>query len=422
MTVLPEFWEALELARGMDASASNIERVGKSTSADAARWAFTQWDLRKRAKVKFERAEEMLFTREALEQSTGEVVARYHASAFPDGSLVADLTCGIGGDLIALAQRGPSVGYETDPERTTYARHNVSVYGLDAEIRESSCLEGEWAFDYAMADPARRVGGRRSIDPDDFAPNPVVLAEKMAGLKLGLIKLSPMLRDDFLESFGGVLEFVSFGGECREALVWLGRELGSLTRPSSVRDAYRPSPSRGGGLQTPDEISSPRGGGSVNEENAGGVANPTRFAVHLESGERLSADPLPPPTVDTPSTHLYEADPAAIRAHCLNTLCEMHGLRGLSETNGYLTGEAVIESPWLRGWEVVAEPLPDLKLVKQELERLGSGTPVVKARGVDIDPAEVQKKLRLKGKPAYTVFIHTVGKKVRYIIASSHRC
>ncbi len=377
MTILPEFWEALSLAKGKDASASNIERVAKVTSMEAASWAFTQWDLRKRAKTKFERAEEMLFVREALEQSTGEAIARYHASAFPEGVLVADLTCGIGGDLIALSQRGPAVGYETDPERASYARHNLKVYGLEAEVVEASCLDVEWCFEYAVADPARRVGGRRTFNPDDFAPNPLELSERMSQLKLGLIKLSPMLRDDFLESFGGALEFVSFGGECREALVWVGRTRANMH------------------------------GGEV------------RFATHVEAGERLPASDLAPHSTDTPGTYLYEADPAAIRAHCLNTLCERYELYDLAETNGYLTGDAKVESPWLRGWTVESEAMNDLKLVKLWLEQHQSGTPVVKVRGVEIDPNEVQKKLKLKGKQAYNVFVYAIGKKVRYVVGRS---
>lgn len=386
MTILPEYWEALDLAEGKEASASNIERVSKTTSKAAASWAFTQWDLRKRAKTKFEIAYEMLFIREALEQSTSEAVGRYHASQFPEGALVADLTCGIGGDLISLARRGPVVGYETDPERAAYARHNLKVYGLDVEIREYSCLEGDWDFEFAVADPARRVGGRRTNNPDDFSPNPVEISERMSRLKRGLIKLSPMLRDDFLESLGEIVEFVSFGGECREALVWVGTDLSTSLQP-----------------------------GVMNSENAPGMA---RFATHLESAERLAASELAPPSTDIPMAYLYEADPAAIRAHCLNTLCEQYDLTDFAETNGYLTGDSRAESPWLRGWAIESEPMNDLRQVKSLLVSLESGTPVVKVRGVDVDPSEVQRKLRLYGKLPYTVFVYAKGKKIRYVVGN----
>src|SRR5688500_1564819 len=108
---------ALDLAEGQAATAPNIERVSREVGAEAARWAFLQWELRARARAKFARADEMLFTREALEQATHERVAEYHASRFPHDELVVDMTAGIAADLIALAKRGPAIGYELDSER-----------------------------------------------------------------------------------------------------------------------------------------------------------------------------------------------------------------------------------------------------------------------------------------------------------------
>src|SRR5579862_2583969 len=98
----PEFARALETVRGWEPTAANLSKAGKLLSPELARGAFGQWELRRRAKAKFERAEEMWFGREALEQATHEQVARYHASLFPAGALVHDLTTGLGGDLIAL--------------------------------------------------------------------------------------------------------------------------------------------------------------------------------------------------------------------------------------------------------------------------------------------------------------------------------
>src|SRR5687767_5373956 len=102
--------EALSRASGLQPTPKNIDRVAEATSPEAARWAFEQWSLRKRAQEKFAKADEMLFTREALEQATHEELAHFHASQFPQRTRVADLTCGIGADLIALARNGEAVG------------------------------------------------------------------------------------------------------------------------------------------------------------------------------------------------------------------------------------------------------------------------------------------------------------------------
>lgn len=338
---------ALELARGLEPTASNLERVARQTGPEEAAWAFTQWRLRHKAEGKFALARDMLFVAEALEQATHEEVARYHASRFPSGALVADLTCGIGGDLIELARRGPAVGFEIDPERAACARHNVRAHGLEAEVRlEDGTAAGP--FEYALADPARRVGGRRTTRIEEFEPNPILLAERLGRVRLAAIKLSPMLPDEALESLGPCVEFVSFAGECREALVWLGLE-------------------------------APEG----------------RWAVHVESGERLEAGPAPAP--GPADRYFYEADPAAVRAHALGALCRRHGLAPLGQSNGYLAGGALVESPWLRAFETLEAPLRSEREVRHWLDGRGARLAAVKTRGVRLDPQALLSRLKTGG-------------------------
>jgi hypothetical protein len=363
---------ALELAEGLEATPANIERVAKETSPEAARWAFGQWQLRRQARGKFALAERMLFTREALEQASHEEVARYHASRYPEGALAADLTAGIGADAIALGRRGPVIAFELDEERAGYARHNLAAHGLAAEVRLADSAEADWTFDYAFADPSRRVAGRRTLDPEAFAPDPVELAERMRRLKLGGLKLSPMLPDEFLESLGGELEFVSFGGECREALVWLG---------------------------TGAEIK--------------------REAVHLESGERLAAREDWAAQADRPAEFLFEADPAAIRAHGLPELCGRHELELLGDSNGYLTGSVPAESPWMRRFEVVESFQADLKRTKSRLRELDASVEVVKTRARGVEPERLLKQLRTEGQRRLTLCAYTVGKRVMFALVTS---
>ncbi|HSH95893.1 MAG TPA: hypothetical protein VK968_17235, partial [Roseimicrobium sp.] len=259
--------EALELARGKRLSAGALERVARATDVESAAWAFSQWDLRSRAKTKFAKADEMLFVREALEQASHEAVAAYHASRFPYGALVTDMTTGIGADLIALAGRGPVVGFELDPERAAYARWNLAVYGLDGSVVVGDSVVSMPPVDYAFVDPARRVEGRRTLRLESFSPNVAHLRERLSTMKLGVIKLTPMLSDADLLSIGVGVEFVSFSRECREALVFLGSE-----------------------------------------------AKPGVSAVHLESGQRVLRCP-PGETAVEPGEFFFEADPAAIRAN-----------------------------------------------------------------------------------------------------------
>lgn len=392
--------EALKLAENQPANPGSISRIAKATSDDAARWAFSQWALRKRAQLKFAKAREMLFDQEGLEMSTHESLGSYHAALFPKNEMVYDLTAGIGADLIALAKRGPTIGFEIEPSRAQMARQNLAVHGLEAEVIVSNSVAPGWLVPgqndvapgclvpgrndvdpgslipeqiseniFLFADPARRSAGRRFTDPSEFQPNPVEIIQKFETCKLGVIKLSPMLPDEFLDSLTPRLEFVSFGGECREALAIFGSQV-----------------------------------------------LPGRFAVQVETGSILEADDLYLPSSDEPRTFLYEADPAAIRAHALGNLCEEFGIVALSDTNGYLTGDQQISSPWLTGFRVIEHGRFDVKVLKKRLAELGSGTPVLKQRGTKLDLQKFQKQMILKGSQSYEVAFYAIGNSVRQVI------
>jgi hypothetical protein len=374
---------ALERSRDLAPTPGNLTKVAREVGDEAARWAFGQWELRKRGRNKFARAEEMLFVREALEQATHERVAAYHASLFPKDALVADMTTGIGADLLALAARGPVVGFELDPERAAYAQHNLAVYGLTGEVRVENSLEGsadapsvsgsralsppEKALRYAFADPARRVEGRRTLKLEEFSPDPRVLAERFQTLALGVMKLSPMLRDDDLESLGAGLEFISFGDECREALILAGTE-----------------------------------------------ARSGRWAVHIESGERIAAQD-PHAATDQPDAFLFDADPAAVRAHALGAF----GLAGLGDSNGYLTGPEFAASPWFRTYRVLYHGKADTKTTKAALRDLQAATPELKQRGAGLDLVKERKVYAMDGRRPVSLVIWPLGRSLRHTIVET---
>lgn len=356
---------ALELAEGMPISPKSIAKVAAATGPEEARWAFTQWELRRIGRPKFERASEMFFTREALEQATRAEVARYHASRFPTGELVADLTCGIGADLLALAERGPATGYDLDPERAEYAAHNMAIHGFKTQITCADSLASDWP-DYVFGDPARRVEGVRKLDPSQFAPDPFVLSSRMANLELGGIKLTPLLKDSYLETLGPELAFVAAGDECPEVVVWCGKR-----------------------------------------------AESGRYAVFASDGEILTSKE-DMPVVREPSEWFYEAHPAAIRGHCLGTLCDRYGLSGVADSNGYLTGSEC-RSPWMKRYRVLSDVCGDVKILQRELRAFRSSSPIIKSRA-NIDVEKLRRSLRSEGHRLLIVAVYPAGKSLRYVI------
>ena len=126
--------------------------------------ATTQDELRRAAGPKFSRAMRMLFTRPGLEQASSEAAARHRARRLAGAApqRLADLGCGIGGDLIALAAGREVLAVDRDPVHLRMAVHNAGVYEAAAGVRtcrsdvRDVSLAGVQA---AFADPARRLPG-----------------------------------------------------------------------------------------------------------------------------------------------------------------------------------------------------------------------------------------------------------------------
>jgi hypothetical protein len=180
------------------------------------------------------------------------------------------------------------------------------------------------------------------------------------------MKLSPMLADSFFAQLSPSLEFVSYGWECREALTWFG-----------------------------------------------GVSAGA-FAVKVETGDRLEGGGYAS-SADSPLGIIFEADPAAIRAHCLPGLCERLGAQLLGDSNGYLTGHSEVECVWVRKYAVLEHGAFDARRVKSLLRDLGGNAAEIKSRaGIDIN--ETRKRLSLPGKSHATLLLYPVGKSIRFAL------
>src|SRR5271169_3437407 len=110
-------------------------RLRREYPADLVAAATAQHELRLAARAKFSRAMEMLFTRAGYEQSSSEPIARYRAARFGAAHRVADLCCGIGGDLLALASGREVLAVDRDDVHARLALHNAGVYGQGENVR-----------------------------------------------------------------------------------------------------------------------------------------------------------------------------------------------------------------------------------------------------------------------------------------------
>ncbi len=352
-----------------------LTRLRRSATPEQSAAAWEMSDLRKRGEAKFGPiAAQMYFVREALEQASGQKAADYHAVRLAASGAVSvfDLGGGIGGDSLAFARAGLRVTlYESDPIRAAFAEQNARVcdYADKIAVRQSDFTEAALNTEAAWLDPARRQNNRRVSDPEAYSPPLSWLHQLSAsGIQSIGVKLSPAIDHALAEPFGAELEFISEGGECREALLWLGH-----ARSGHLLSATLITPS---GPQTLIGTADERGSWSA----------------------------------PTGSRCLYEPDPAVIRAHLVGTLAAQIGAAPVDPQIAYLLGDAHCPTPFAEAYEVLDQFPYGKKRLQDALTAQGAGRVIIKKRGFPQEPDDIRKSLKLRGSEEVIVVLARTGK------------
>jgi hypothetical protein len=351
-----------------------FERLRKHVPAELAKAALETVILREKARAKFSRAAEMFFTREALEQASGEVVARHRAGRFRGYTAVGDFCCGVGGDATGLAAVTRVVAVDTDPLRLRMAERNVAAYGLAAAVRFSRAdVLTDPLPDVAavFADPARRVGGRRFVSLADYRPPPQSLLARLPAGFPAAFKLAPAVPWDELGPAGGEAEFISAGGELKECVLWLGP-----------------------------------------------LATTRRRATVLPAGATLAADvPDPMLPAGPPRRFLYDPDPAVTRAGLVTNLGSQLNATMFDPTIGFLTADEWRPTPFATGY-VIEEVMPfHARRIGEALKSRGLGRVTVVKRGSAVSAEELVRKWKLTGSDHRFVILTRVEGKPFALIA-----
>ena len=135
------------------------------------------------------------------------------------------------------------------------------------------------------------------------------------------------------------------------------------------------------------------------------------FCVDAETRETLPRHEIEDGVNDA-YEFIFDSDPAAVRAHALGNF----GLPQLGDSPGYLTGEAAIDSSWLRAYEVLYKESGDFKRIKEFLRNNNLRVFEVKQRGAGVDPSSIIKQLKTEGDPV-SLIAWKVEKSVRYAVA-----
>ncbi|WP_329128349.1 class I SAM-dependent methyltransferase [Streptomyces caniferus] len=367
------------------AAATRLRRDHPAALVSAA---LGQAQLRQRAAAKFgAEAGRMYFTPNGVEQSTRAAVAAHRAARLAALGVrtLADLCCGIGGDALALARAGIRVlAVDRDPLACAAARANAEALGL-AELIEVRCADvtevDTAGYDAVFVDPARRgkattkeaarsgrATGGRIFDPEAYSPPLSWAVEAARTAPCAALKIAPGVPHEALPE-DAETEWISDGGDVKEAVVWFG----------AARDgAARPTP--------------------------GG-----RRATLLPAGDSLLGAGLPDPEPGPVGDWLYEPDGAVIRAHLVADVARQIDGRLIDPTIAYLTADRLTETPYATAY-AITDVLPfHVKKLKALLREREVGIAVIKKRGSAVEPEELRKKLKLGGgRKSCTIFLTRV--------------
>ena len=349
-----------------------------------------QRQLRRRAAKKFAAADQMFFTRLGLEQASGQVVAGYKAQRFAAAASVADLCCGIGGDLLSLAVpvgHVPAgrqvVGIDRDPIAVSLAQANVAVLGRGASVEAGDARQVDVSqFDLWHIDPDRRTLGRRTTTLDYFEPDLGALDELIGRNDNVAVKLAPATAAPDHWQAAAELEWISWQNECRQQVAWFGR----LAECEGDECAGR----RRATWLSAD--------GSRHSSISGQADAPHEVAVR-------------------PASFVLDADPAVRAAHLTGALAAQFELAALGTTAAYLTGDQPIADGLLTCFEVL-DCLPfDLRRLTRLLRTRQIGRLEVKKRAVPNEVYTAASGLRTKGDGAATLFLTRLEERITAILA-----
>lgn len=115
--------------------------------------------------------------------------------------------------------------------------------------------------------------------------------------------------------------------------------------------------------------------------------------------------------------YLHEPDGAVIRARLIGDVARSLEAGMLDEHIAYLTSDAALTSPFVQSFRV-RDVLPaDTKGLAAALRERGIGRLEIKKRGVDVDPAALRTKLKLRGEASATLILTRIGDRRTAILA-----
>lgn len=320
--------------------------------------------------IKFTRP--VVSDKEGLQLATPEIVAKYIAKRLKT-DIIADLGCGIGGQVIFFAKECRKVyAVERNPQKLEFAKQNCRLYDVN---------NAEFVLGDALSENVKA----KICDADIIFSDPArALSEKVRTLE----KLEPPITE-ILKIYSGVTSNFAFHAPPQ------------ITPERIVFDCEREYLSLHGQLNRLTLY-------------FGGIKRCERSAVVLPGEARLSSSDAPMIKTGSLQKYVYEPEPSLVKAGLLNELAQTVAEAGKEiffykgdERRMLLTSTQLIESPFFKDrYRVLCETERDISRMKEMLKSKNAGKVVLR---FDIEPEkywELRKMLEegLTGSKSLHVF------------------
>lgn len=343
-------------------------KLRKTLTAPRAALVAEQVGLRRKAQKKFPFANRMLFTERGLQQATDFETATYKAGRFGKHERLADVCCGIGGDLLALGRRSDVVGYDADEPTAIFAEANCRAMAASGEPFHGRAVAARAGVEQVAEvgawhiDPDRRPQGRRTTNVELHEPSLETIETLLAANPDAAIKLAPGSDPPEVWRARAEWEWISYDGEAKQLCGWFGN--------LSMRH----------GLRRATALHSWKY--AIKSLTLEGAADEVR-----------SPDDLPSPSPEV-LRFVYEPDASVLAAHLVGTLATTYDLQPLAPGCAYLTSDQELHNGLLATFEVFDQMPFDIRKVRARLRELKFSDVEIKKRGVDIDVARLSRELR----------------------------
>lgn len=382
---LQECRSTLSDMSGKTPSASSMAKLRSRFGDDSAAVITEAASLQRKAIEKLGPGTWWATTR-ALQQTTPRQVSQLKASWCGD-RLVYDLCCGIGGDTIAFAKRGPTIAVDKSPLMAAFNIANRREAGDEGKV-DTRCADAESIDIDRRAvlhiDPDRRPSERRVTNPELYRPDFATIVTLVGRAEGAIVKLAPGadLGADLTAISQGHLQqahrcWISLSGSVREQSLIFGGVCDRAELPCNARSA-------------------------IVLDSQG---NQIRFVAELQTSLSNAE----------PAEFLLDPDPAIRAAGLTAAFAERFGCASLSGPTGFLTADQtnVQEIGRLaKTGRIIWWGAADDRKIRRELRSRDAYPEVIKVRGSNHDPAILCKRYRKCGQSPITLWIGRHHKKV----------